>query len=214
MSTVRIPAKQRFVLDGATWGDYTRWLKVFDERRHVRLTYDRGILEVVTLSHEHERGAYILGLLISLWGAGRGVAIRGGRTTTFRRRDKDRGFEPDNCYWIAHEAQVRGLTRIDLRRDPPPDLAVEIDVTHSSVPRMPIYASLGVPEVWRLQNKGLSFNLLQSDESYAVIAVSKALSPLTPGDLTPFLTMSRKLDDSTIIQKFTAWVRKFRPTTP
>ncbi len=60
MSTVRIPAKQRFVLDTATWGDYTRFLKMFDERRHVRLTYDRGILEVVTLTHEHEHRAALL----------------------------------------------------------------------------------------------------------------------------------------------------------
>jgi Uma2 family endonuclease len=214
MSTVRIPAKQRFVLDGATWGDYTHLLKALDERRHVRVTYDRGILEVVTLTYEHGRSAYILGLLISLWGAGRGVAIRAGGTTTFRRRDKDRGLEPDNCYWIAREARVRGLTRIDLRRDPPPDLVVEIDVTHSSVPRMPIYASLGVPEVWRLRRTDLSFHLLQPDESYAVAPVSKALPPLTPAHLTPYLTMSNQQDDSEIIRKFSAWVRKLSPPAP
>jgi Uma2 family endonuclease len=212
MSTVRIPDRQRFVLDGASWGDYTRFLQTFDERRHFRITYDRGILEVVTLTYEHGRGAYILGLLISLWGAGRGVAIRGGGTTTFRRRDKDRGLEPDNCYWIANEARIRGLKRIDLLCDPPPDLVVEIDVTHSSVPRMPIYASLGVPEVWRLQKTGLTFNLLQPDDSYAVIPVSQALPPLTPAHLTPYLKMSNQDDDSAVIQKFAAWVRKFRRT--
>jgi Uma2 family endonuclease len=209
MSTVRIRAKQRFVLDSASWGNYTHFLKALDERCHVRVTYDQGVLEVVTLTHEHERGARILALLISLWGAYRGVAIRGGRSTAFRRREKKRGLEPHECFWIANEARVRGLKRIDLRRDPPPDLVVEIDVTHSSVPRLPIYASLGVPEMWRLRGTTLSFNLLQPDGSYAVAPVSKALSPLTPGHLTPFLAVSDKEDDSAIIQKFTAWVRKF-----
>ncbi len=211
MTTIRIPKKQRFVMDGESWSDYTHWLKLFDERRHVRITYDRGILEVVTLTHEHERGAHILALLISLWAAERNIAVRGGGSTTFRRRDLERGLEPDKCFWIANQASVQGLTRIDLRRDPPPDLVIEIDVTHSSVPRMPIYAALRVPEVWRLQGEVLSFNVLQPDASYVPVPVSEALPPLIPADLTRYLALSSQLDNTAVIRQFQTWVRQVSP---
>ena len=214
MSTVRIPTKQRFVVDGQSWSDYTRWLQLFDERSGVRITYDRGVLEVVTLTHEHERGAHILSLLINVWAEERDVAVRGGGSTTFRRRDAQRGLEPDRCFWIANQARVRGRVRIDLRRDPPPDLVIEIDVTHSSVPRMPIYAALGVPEVWRLRRGTLSFNVLQPDGSYAAAPMSRALPPLRPDDLTPLLTASEQLDDSAVLRRFRQWVRKLPLPTP
>ncbi|HVS38964.1 MAG TPA: Uma2 family endonuclease [Gemmataceae bacterium] len=214
MSTVRIPSKQRFVLDGQSWNDYTRWLKLFEERSHVRITYDRGVLEVVTLTFEHERALRILRLLIDVWAEERNVVMRGGGSTTFRRRDAQRGLEPDECYWIANEARVRGLTRIDLRRDPPPDLVIEIDVTHSSVPRLPVYAALRVPEVWRLRGAALSFNFLQADGSYVAGPMSEALPPLRPRDLITLLALADQLDDMAVARRFRAWVRKLPPLTP
>ena len=66
-----------------------------------------------------------------------------------RRKRHQKGLEPDDCFWIAHEAEVRGKTIIDLRTDPPPDLAIEVDISRSSLDRMGIYAKLRVPEVWR-----------------------------------------------------------------
>ena len=73
-----------------------------------------------------------------------------GRSTTLRRRRKQRGLEPDDCYWIAHASDMRGKTAFNSRTDPPPDLAIEVDITHSSLDRMAIYAKLRVPEVkWR-----------------------------------------------------------------
>ena len=214
MSTIRVPRKQRVVMIGERWRTYTRWLKVFEERRNVRVTYDRGVLEVVTLTYEHERAAHILAFLILAWAEERQVGLRGGGSTTFKRRDLRRGLEPDECYWIANQARVRGLARIDLTRDPPPDLVLEIDVTHSSVPRMPIYAALGVPEVWRLQGNALSFHLLQADGSYIAIPVSRALPPLAPNDFVPFLTLSNQLDDIAVVRQFRAWVRQLPPPAP
>lgn len=214
MSTIRIPRKQRFVMTGEPWRTYTRCLKLFEERRSVRITYDRGVLEVVTLTYEHEREAHVLAFLILAWAEERQVVLRGGGSTTFKRRDLLRGLEPDQCYWIANQAQVRGLTRIDLTRDPPPDLVLEIDVTHSSVPRMPIYAALGVPEVWRPHGTTLSMHLLQADGAYASIPVSQALPPLAPNDLAPFLTLSNPLDDIAVLRQFRAWVRQLPPPTP
>jgi Uma2 family endonuclease len=168
----------------------------------------------VTLTHEHERAGHILAHLIMAWAEERQVVLRGGGSTTFRRRDLRRGLEPDECYWIANQALVRGLTRIDLSRDPPPDLVLEIDVTHSSVPRMPIYGALGVPEVWRLKGNTLSMELLQADGSYLATPISRALPPLTPNDFAPFLSLSDQQDDITVLREFRAWVRQLPPPAP
>jgi Uma2 family endonuclease len=113
MSTVRIPQKQRFILDGVSWPRYTRLLRDFADR-HLRFTYDGGILEIMTLSHEHESAADFLGRMVVTLTEQLKLPIKAGRSTTFRKRKKEKGLEPDNCYWIAHEADVRGKTVIDL----------------------------------------------------------------------------------------------------
>src|SRR4029079_3790617 len=99
-----------------------------------------------TLSHE--RLGYLIGRCIDAWTEEFQIPIRSCRSTTFRREDLDRGLEPDNCYYIAHEASMRGKDEVDLTIDPAPDLAVEVDVHSSSLDRMSIYAALGVSEVW------------------------------------------------------------------
>src|SRR5258707_12102147 len=76
-------------------------------------------------------------------------------STTFRRRDKAKGLEPDQCYYFKNELQMRGRKRLNMKRDPAPDLVVEIDITTRSVPREPIYAALGVPEIWRYSGSKL-----------------------------------------------------------
>jgi Uma2 family endonuclease len=214
MATIRIPRKQRFVMTGEPWRGYQRCLKFFGERRNIRITYDRGVLEVVTLTYEHERAAHILTLLIGAWVEERRVLVRGGGSTTFSRRDLKRGLESDGCYWISNQARLRGVTRVDLQRDPPPDLVVEIDVTNSSLPRMPIYSALGVQEVWRLQGTNLTIHLLQTDGSYLESPVSQALPPLAPTALTKYLALSGQLDDAAVVGQFRAWVRQLPPPTP
>ncbi len=214
MSTVRIPTKQRFILFSEPWSAYTGWLKLFDERRHVRITYDRGTLEVVTLTHEHEHQAALLGRLVVAWTEERGLAVKSGKSTTFRRRKAERGLEPDECFWIANELLVRNKERLDLRHDPPPDLVIEIEVTRSCIPRMPIYASLRMPEVWRISKSGISFELLEPSGNYAVAPVSQALPPLKPANLQRFLDLRGKVDENAIVRRFRAWVRKLPPPTP
>ncbi len=101
----------------------------------------------------------MLARLVVTWTEERGLPIKSGKSTTFRRRDIKRGLEPDECYWIANEA-VRGLEirrGLTFAQDPPPDLVIEVDVTNSCVPRLPIYAALRMPEVWRIDQGGLSF---------------------------------------------------------
>ena len=164
MSTVQatpVSSEQRLVLEDVSWRTYERLLRIFDERPAIRLTYDRGCLEIMTISHEHESYGRFLGRLVVTLTEELGLLLKEGGSTTFRRRHKQRGLEPDNCYWIESEPQVRGKLEIDLTIDPPPDLAIEIDVTHGSLDRLAIYATLGVPEVWRFDGQTLCFHMLE-----------------------------------------------------
>lgn len=214
MQAIRVRIPNRLVLLGEPWSAYTRWLKLFEDRRHVRITYDRGTLEVMTLTHKHEHRAGMLGRLVEAWTEERGLPIKGGGSTTFRRRDVKRGLEPDDCFWIANEPSVRAKDEIDLLQDPPPDLVIEVDVTHSCVPRLPVYAALGMPEVWRVVRGVLSFEVLQPDGKYTAAPVSKALPPLTPADLQRFLDLRGRDEENSVVRQFRAWVRQLPPPTP
>jgi Uma2 family endonuclease len=207
MATLHPPSEQRFILYGVPWRTYRRALRAFADRPGVRLTYDRGALELMTLSHEHESSGYLLSRFADVLTEELALPVKGGRSTTFRRRKQRRGLEPDSCWWIANEPLVRGKTEIDLRRDPPPDLALEIDVTHSSLDRLAIYAVLGVPEVWRLENKKLVCYLL-SGGRYTEALTSRAFPGLTVADLASFLMLSGQMDENAIVRQFRAWVRQ------
>jgi Uma2 family endonuclease len=211
MATVRLPREQRLVLYGVDWRTYGRLLRAFGDRPAVHLTYDRGCLEIMTLSHEHEGLSYILGRFIDALTEELNLPVKGGRSTTFRRRKRQRGLEPDCCWWIANEPLVRGKDRIDLRVDPPPDLVLEVDITHSSIDRLAIYAVLGVPEVWRWKDQKLVCYLLGQDGHYAESRLSKTFPHLAPGDLAGFLAKRGQMDENALVRQFRAWVRQQTP---
>lgn len=208
MATVHQPAEQRLVLYDVDWRSYGRLLREFRGRPNVRLTYDRGCLEIMTLSHAHESSNYLIGRLIDALSEELGLPIKGGRSTTFRKKRRRRGLEPDACWWITNEILVRGKLNIDLRIDPPPDLSLEVDVTHSSLNRLQIYAKLGVPEVWRYDGTTFKCLLLGADGKYAETPTSKVFAGFRPDDLLPFLALRGQTDENDIIRQFRAWVRQ------
>jgi Uma2 family endonuclease len=129
-------------------------------------------------------------------------------STTFRRRLKKKGLEPDDCFYIKNRALIVGKKRINVPKDPPPDLAVEIDVTSRSVARLPIYAALGVPEVWRYDGKTLECRLLRGGE-YVRSEFSLAFPKLRVADLRPFIRSAEETGDQTAsLKAFRAWLRK------
>ena len=207
MTAVRIPNTQRFILDNVSWGRYTRLLRLFEDR-HLRITYDRGVLEIMTLSYEHENISRFLGRLVLILTEEFDLPVAPGGSTTMRRKRKQKGLEPDDCYWIAHASVIRGKTTIDLRTDPPPDLAVEVDVSRSSLNRMAIYEKLRMPEVWRHNADGLTFNVLNAEGKYEVSPVSTLFPvPISSADLVPFIQMRNSMDDNAVIKQFRVWVR-------
>jgi Uma2 family endonuclease len=215
MATVQMPRGRCLVLDGIDWRTYSRLVRLFAGRPAVRLAFDQGRLEIMHPLPEHETAAYILGRFIDTLTEELRLPVKAGRSTTFRRRRRQRGLEADNSYWIANEAKVRGQQSIDLRRDPPPDLAIEIDLTHSSLDRMGIYAALRVPEVWRLDRHALTCHVLGADATYEASAQSRAFPQLKMTDIEAFLALRYREEDNTIVRQFREWVRaNLAPPTP
>ena len=152
MGTVKSLVEGRVLLHNVSWGTYERLLDEREERSVPRFFYDRGKLEILSPSFEHAGVRRIVAILVSELAVGLGIDVSDAGSTTFKREDLDRGFEPDECFYFSSNAElVRGKKNIDLDAgDPPPDLVVEVDLTNPSLNKLPIYAQLGVGEVWRL----------------------------------------------------------------
>jgi Uma2 family endonuclease len=208
LSVTTPPQRSSLLLSDVDWQTYTQLLRIFAERPGIRLTYDRGELEIMSPLLEHDLDADFLGLLVRVLTEELGLPIIGGGSVTIRRRRRQRGLEPDRCYWIANAPRMAGRRRLNLRTDPPPDLAIETDVTHSSLDRMGIYAVLGVPEVWRLEGDTLTFHVLGADGAYAVAAASRSFPLVTPAEVMGFLQQAR--DQNAVVRQFRAWIQQRR----
>jgi Uma2 family endonuclease len=185
-----------------SWNFYRAMLREYDERPS-RINYDRGTLEVMTLSIGHERFKMVLGSMVTLIALTFRLRVAHGGSSTLKRITKKKGLEADQCYWVANEPAVRTRKRINLRVDPPPDLVIEIDVMHSVVNREKIYAALGVPEMWVLGRDGkLAAFALEPIEH------SRAFPFLRVGDLNPFVARIGVDDDTSVLADFTEWLSK------
>ena len=207
MATAAFPGGQRLLLDDVSWQGYENLLKEFDGRP-IRLTYDEGDLEIRTLSFGHESYSWIIGRLIATWTEELNIPLRAGKSTTLRLKRKKKGLEGDQCFWIQNEARMRGKRVFDLKVDPPPDLAMEIDISRSSMNRMVIYAALKVPEVWRFNGKTLRFYRLNENGAYELCERSLAFPLLPPADVLRFLLASETTEETTLIRSFREWIRK------
>jgi len=199
---------QRVLLNDVTWRDYVAFGDLLRDRPALRLTYDRGRLEIMTTSSTHERLKKWLGRFIETIAEECGVAILPGGSMTFQREDLERGFEPDECFWIANEARMRGRADYDPTRDPPPDLILEIEVTRSALNRMALFARLGVPEVWRFDGGALHVHRLQSAGGYAEAKNSPTFPAIRIAGIVPFLAFDPTQDYLTIVRAFRDSVRQ------
>ena len=120
-----------------------------------------------------------------------------------------RGFEPDSCFYIQHEADISGKSAIDLTADPPPDLVIEVEITSGSLAKFPIYAQVGVPEIWRYDGQRLRMYIL-TPEGYIESDISLALPLLTGQRLSEALVQSKTVKRTTLLRSFRTWIRQER----
>lgn len=197
----------RIVLDGITWNQYDQILKALDGR-HIFLTYDRGRLEIMTTGSRHELGKKLLARLLEVYVYEQKIPVVALGNWTLRKHSKLRGLEADECYYIRHELDVRGKMDLDIRHDPPPDLAIEIEVSRRLKSRRSIYAALGVPEVWRWDGQDLRFLQLGDDGKYTEISASLNLPQIKSDDLQRFMRMQPGTPVVEILESFGRWARE------
>ncbi len=207
MTATLIQSPDRVVLKNISWHTYQSLVIDFEHEPAVRLTYDNGTLEIRMPLDPHESYKKLIGRLIEAATEELGLEVRSLGSRTCEREDLTKGLEPDQCYYIQHEQQVRGVEQIDLRRLPPPDLAVEINITSSSLDRFEIYKKLGVPEIWRFDGSHLTIHSLQSNE-YQVVLRSIALSPLQASDFEKYLSPDKSTGENSLIRQFRLALRK------
>jgi Uma2 family endonuclease len=181
-----LPEGAMLVIPQTTWEEYEELLNAVAERPGLRLTYDGGRLEIMSPSPEHEEYKELVLQLVRVLADERGLPLETRGATTWKRRSSGQGTEPDTCFYVANAARVIGKRRIDLEADPPPDVVVEIDVTNESLSKFPIYATLGVPEIWRYDGTVMQFCGL-ADGRYQELPTSMSFPRLTPAALAQAL---------------------------
>lgn len=156
---INVPPGQRVLLRDVTWQEFEKILEELGKPRAARVAYDKGILEIMTPLPEHEYDKEIIGDLVKALLEELDIEFITLGSTTFKNQNMAQGIEPDQCFYIQNESQIRGKKRLDLTVDPPPDLALEIDITSRTHPS--IYEALKVPELWQFDKSQLKINILQ-----------------------------------------------------
>lgn len=207
-ATATLTAPSRcMVLQGVRWNTYQALIHDLEAEPGKRLTYDQGTLEIMAPLPPHESYKSLMGRLVEVTTEETETEIRSLGSTTWSREDLQKGLEADECFYIQNERLVRGKDAIDLTVDPPPDLAIEVDNTSSSMNRMAIYAALGVPEVWRFDGETLTLYGLESGE-YRPQEASTVLPLLQRADILRFLQASQTMGETTWVRSFRQWVRE------
>lgn len=206
MIAISTPAEQRTVLENISWETFETILKEIGDNRGSRLAYDEGTLEIMTPLLEHENPKIQFDRLVFALAEKLNTEIKSAGSTTLKLKVVKKGIEPDNCYYIQNESAVRGMVELDLETAPPPDLAIEIDITSSSVNKFGIYASLGVPELWRYDGRILKFYQLVESE-YIECEFSIAFTFLSATDMTRFVEQSKTIGEIALIKLFRDWLK-------
>lgn len=192
-------------LSDISWQTYENLLTELSVNRRLRLTYNRGTLEIMVPSPEHERYKKIAARFVETIAEELEVRIECLGSTTFKRPELS-GAEPDECFYIENINAIKGKKRIDLAQDPPPDLVVEIDITSSSNNRFEVYADMGVPEIWRYDGKDFSINILQN-QKYISVEQSLAFPNLPLIEISNFLEQVEEKDYLQLVKEFRQWVK-------
>lgn len=206
MTTTLTQSINRVLLRNITWQTYLALLLDVEEQPGIRLTYDRGLLEIMTPLDPHESYKKLLGRFVEALTEELNVEIRSLGSRTCNREDLARGLEPDQCYYIQNEQVVWDKDQIDLNQDPPPDLVIEIDITSSSINRLELYAELGVPEVWRYDGRRLTIYRLEA-KKYQACERSPTFPFLPLTEIIRFLELRKTTRETTLIRLFREWVR-------
>jgi Uma2 family endonuclease len=189
MKALGCTGETRALLENVSWSTYEALLEDMGPHRG-RMAYEEGLLEILSPSFEHERIRRLMGRLLDVYSDELEIDMSSAGSVTMKRELRRRGVEPDECYYIENESLVVEKKRIDLSVDPPPDLAIEIEITKSALDRLGIYAALGVPELWFYDGEKLSIHRLEPEGAYVRTSVSRVLPRLPVTEFEKLLSQA------------------------
>ncbi|MGB5899666.1 MAG: Uma2 family endonuclease [Geitlerinemataceae cyanobacterium] len=201
------PRADRVVLYDISWQQFENLLANLGESRAARIAYDRGALEIMTPLPEHEYYKETISDAVKDIAEVLEEDYESLGSTTWKREIEKAGVEPDNCFYFQNESKIRGKLQFDLERDPPPDLVLEIDVTSKSLDRFPIYARLGVPEIWCYDSGELKIYQLEA-ENYIEVETSSIFPTLPIRKLPVLIEKHRLAGRRSLRQAVREWARE------
>ena len=196
-----LPAGSALVIPDVSWPDYEALLAQLGDGYAVRVSYDDGRLEIVTPSARHEKIKEFILAIARVLASELGTALETFGSTTFKTKALRQGAEPDTCFYVEHAGLVVGRDELDLAVDPPPDVIVEVDLSHSSTRKMTFYAQIGVPELWRYDGRRVVIYRL-GGTSYHETPSSVAFAPVTADTLTAIIRRIDTEGQQTVLEAF------------
>ncbi len=200
-------AEVRIVLQHISWETFERLLLEAGTHRNTRFYYHEGTLEIMSPLARHEGSNRFIESLITAIAEELDLNLRKLGSLTLKRRDQQIGGEPDSCYYLQNEPLIRDKAEINLDTDQPPDLVLEVDITQPSNRRLPIYANLGIPELWKYDGKTLQYYTLQG-QAYIQVERSLAFPWLPAGIIEEFLATRFEIGEMAALKQFKIWVRQ------
>jgi Uma2 family endonuclease len=200
------PQEQGVLLEYMSWDFYERLLEELADQK-IFVTYDQGRLEIMSPSWKHERYAGRVAMVVRIVAMELKIRFVSGGSTTFRLKSAEAGLEPDNCFYIQSVDAIVGNDEIDLSVDPPPDLAIEIEMSRRLAARIEVYRRLGIPELWLEDGRSLRILRLVNGQ-YRPSATSAALPMLLPEQVHSLVLLSETTDEGSWILAVQDWVRK------
>lgn len=193
---------QKLILQGVGWDFYERMLEEYKDSNALHFAFDDGFLEVEVPLLKHEIPIRLLADLVTTICIEQDFDVQNVGSTTIRKPNKAKGCEPDTAFYIQNVRRIKGLSSIDLSKDPPPDLVIEVDITSPSLNKLPIYAALGVPEIWLYRGEKVEFYKLYGDV-YQAIENSLVFPILTSEIASDFLKSGTE-------EKYSNWIKRIR----
>ncbi len=202
MQTIQLSemSETRTVLENVRWETF---VELAEQRRGSvpRMTFDEGVLELMSPRRQHENIGCLVGRLVETYTEVLGIEIHSVASTTFKRQDLQKAFEADESYYIEHAEQIRPKEELDLTIDPPPDLVIEVEITSSAIRKLKLFAAMGVPEVWRHDGERLQMYVLSAGQ-YVSIDSSSALPGLTAAMINAILEKRFEFGETALVREF------------
>jgi len=207
LSQLEIPAGNQLLLRNVDWESFEQLLEELGDNRGTRLSFSDNTVEIMAPMAVHEDDKSMISDLIKTMLDEMGIEFRALASTTFKNKQMTQAVEPDECFYIQNETKIRGKNRINLEKDPPPDLAIEIDLTSRT--HFNNYEKLGVPELWRFDGKSLNINILKNN-IYIESSQSRQFPNIPLKEAIPrFVEESKTHGRSKMIKSFKLWLKDY-----